>query len=115
MTLARNGAILLAFLALAAARPMHDPDVATDLSAVNPPEIVIAQPETPPFRCDSANARDCFEMFQRQGRTTTTAVKVASATMLERFAPPVLVGTEAAGCLLDTGHRSDRCPLRSGR
>lgn len=112
MTLARNAAILLAFIALAAARPMHDPEVTTDLSAVNAPEFAIAQPESPPFRCDSANARDCFEMFQRHSRGATDVVKVASATMLDRVAPPTLAVHEPAGCLLDTGHR---CPLRSGR
>jgi hypothetical protein len=112
MTLIRRSAVLLVFIALAAARPMHDPEVATERLAVNGSELGIAEVESPPFRCDSARARDCFEMFQRHSGGKTAVVKVAAATMLERVAPPTLAGQEPAGCLLDTGHR---CALRSGR
>jgi hypothetical protein len=117
MRLARNAAILLAFIALAAARPMHDPEVTTDWAAVNAWEtaFAIAETEQAPFRCDSAQARDCFEMFQRHSRGSTEVVTVASAALLDRVATPTLAGQEPAGCLLDTGHRGDRCPLRSGR
>ena len=118
MKLARLAAVTLAFVALAASRPMHDPELATAGLRVNAvePRTALIPIEPPPFRCDSARARDCFEMYQRHTNKTKNAfMTVASAAMLERVAPPTLVGSEPAGCLLDTGVRADRCPLRSGR
>ena len=67
--------------------------------------------QSPPFRCDSLNAQDCFEMFQRHqsGMAMTT---VAAQPVLNRFAPSA---NEPTDCTLNEGHRGDRCFMRGNR
>jgi len=117
MRLARHSAILLAFIAIAVSGPTQF-EFATGSLAVNESGMWTSSIETerPPFRCDSARARDCFEMFKRHNQVTTVRMAaVALPVTPDRLAPATLIRDESSGCLLDGGHRGDRCPLRSGR
>ena len=112
MRLGRATAILLALMTMAAARPMQVPELSTESLAVNgpAPKLDFTRIAMPPFRCDSLQARDCFEMFQRhQARASNTTVAVAS--LGDHFEPAEQSDTIACG--VSVTHRGDRCLVRA--
>jgi hypothetical protein len=102
------GLILLAALIL---RPMQEVSTEIPLVTEEAPPLILSATVATPFRCDSARARDCFEMFQRRSNAAT----VAERRPLDRFAAAEPRLTESISCGLNVNHRGDQCLLRSGR
>jgi hypothetical protein len=112
MQLGRFLSIGLILLAAAISRPVQE--LSTEIPLVNEeaPQLSLGAVAATPFRCDSARARDCFEMFQRHNNGVT----VAARRPLDRFASVEPSRTESVSCGLNVTHRSDQCLLlRSGR
>jgi hypothetical protein len=125
MRFARHPALIAAFLALvvvgvAISWPMvwpifepPNPEVSTDRPVVNGPvrQANLAL-ESPPFRCDSLNAQDCFEMFHRhESKSAITAVPFMP--VFDRADRSASNRPETDACLADVFHRGDRCVIRS--
>jgi hypothetical protein len=116
-------AALLALLVLATAaswprNPTANPEVSTEMPMIN--GAVIDGPvrrsdhlalSTPPFRCDSLAAKDCFEMFQRY-QSSMAITTVPAEHFLNRVDRSA---NDPADCALNAGHRGDRCPTRDNR
>jgi hypothetical protein len=79
------------------------------------PPLALAEVAETPFRCDSARARDCFEMYQRH-RNTNNNMTAVQRRALRRVASAEPSRSESIACGLKVNHRGDRCVvLRSGR
>jgi hypothetical protein len=112
MQLGRCLSIGLILLAAAISRPVQE--LSTEIPLVNEeaPQLSLRAPVATPFRCDSARARDCFEMFQRHNNGVT----VAGRRPFERVASVQPSRTESIACGLNVARRGEQCLLlRSGR
>jgi hypothetical protein len=124
MRFARHPALIAAFLALVVlagavswplvwpiVKPVN-PDVSTERFPVNGPvrQASLAW-QSPPFRCDSLNAQDCFEMFHRH--TTNEAVTTVPIMPVFDRDRSASIRPETDACLADVFHRGDRCVMRS--
>jgi hypothetical protein len=125
MRFARHPALIAVFLAvivLAGAVswplvwPMFKPassEVSTERFPVNGPvrQASLAL-QSPPFRCDSLNAQDCFEMFHRHdSRSAMTTIPFMP--LLDRADRSASSRPETDACLADVFHRGDRCVMRT--
>jgi hypothetical protein len=124
MRFARHPALIAAFLALtvlagAVSWPLvwpifkpANPDVSTERPPVNGPvrQANLAW-QNPPFRCDSLNAQDCFEMFHRH-TTGAPVTTVPFTPVFDRDDRAAVGRADTDACLSDVPHRGDRCVMR---
>ncbi len=111
MQLGRYLSIGLILFAAVISRPVQEVSTEIPLVTEEAPPLTLSAAEATPFRCDSVQARDCFEMFQRHN----TRITVAERRPFDRVAAAEPSRTESISCGLKVTHRGDQCLLRSGR